>query len=103
MFEIDYPDDAKRTADLIIQKSNLPHSDYTMQVGYAAGDEYPNTGRILTHRVLYWASDPDVTLVVMTARKDAPAAVSAVRVYRVNGAALPVAEVNEPPNLLSLN
>ena len=96
VFEIDYPDDAKRTADLIIQKSNLPHSDYTMQVGYAAGDEYPNTGRILTHRVLYWASDPDVTLVVMTARKDAPAAVSAVRVYRVNGAALPVAEVNEP-------
>ena len=26
-----------------------------MQVGYATGDEYPNTGRILTHRVLYWA------------------------------------------------
>ncbi|MGN0846424.1 MAG: LamG-like jellyroll fold domain-containing protein [Kiritimatiellia bacterium] len=96
VFEIDYPDDARRTADLIIQKSRQSSSDYTMQVGYAAGDEYPNTGRILTHRVLYWASDPDVTLVVMTARKGAPAAVSAVRVYRVRGAALPAAEIHEP-------
>ena len=96
VFEIDYPDDGVRTADLIIQKSKIPHGDYTMQVGYATGDEYPNTGRILTHRVLYWASDPDVTLVAMTARRDAPAAISAVRVYRVKGAALPVAEIHEP-------
>ncbi len=99
VFEIDYPDDTVRTVDLIIQKSKMPHSDYTMQVGYAAGDEYPNTGRILTHRVLYWASDPDVALVAMTARTGAPAAVSAVRVYRVKGGALPAAKINEPKPL----
>ena len=96
LFEIDYPDDAVRTADLIIQKSKKPHSDYTMQVGYAAGDEYPNTGNMLTHRVLYWASDPDVTLVAMTARDGAPAAISAVRVYRVKDGALPAADIREP-------
>ena len=96
MFEIDYPDDALRTADLIIQKSRKSGGDYTMQVGYAAGDEYPNTGRILTHRVLYWSSDPDVTLVAMTARAGAPAAVAAVRVYRVTDDALPAADVREP-------
>ena len=96
VFEIDYPDDAVRTADLIIQKSRSPGGDYTMQVGYAAGDEYPNTGRILTHRVLYWAGEPDVALFVMTARTGAPAAVSAVRVYRVKGGALPVAAIREP-------
>lgn len=96
VFEIDYPDDAVRTADLILQKAGSPGGDYTMQVGYAAGDEYPNTGRILTHRVLYWASEPDVALVVMTARTGAPAAVSAVRVYRVKGGALPAATIHEP-------
>ena len=95
-FEIDYPDDAKRTADLIVQKSQSPQSDYTLQVGYAAGDEYPNTGKMLTHRCLYWASDPDVTLVAMTARADAPAAIAAIRVYRVVGDALPAADIHEP-------
>ena len=96
VFEIDYPDDAVRTADLIVQKSGSAGGDYTMQVGYATGDEYPNTGRMLTHRVLYWASAPDVTLVAMTARAQAPAAVAAVRVYRVKDGALPAAEINEP-------
>ena len=96
LFELDYPDDAVRTADLIIQKSGSPAGDYTMQVGYAAGDEYPNTGRTLTHRVLYWASEPDVTLVAMTARKGAPAALSAVRVYRLPDGALPAADIREP-------
>ena len=96
MFEIDYPDDAVRTADLIIQKSRRQGGDYGMQVGYAAGDEYPNTGRILTHRVLYWSCVDDVTLVAMTARKDAPAAVSSVRVYRVKDGALPAADIREP-------
>ncbi|MGN0853123.1 MAG: LamG-like jellyroll fold domain-containing protein [Kiritimatiellia bacterium] len=95
-FEIDYPDDARRTADLIVQKSKDPGGDYTLQVGYAAGDEYPNTGRILTHRCLYWASDPDVTLIAMTARAAAPAAIAAVRVYRVVGDALPAAAVQPP-------
>lgn len=95
-FEIDYPDDAVRTADVIIQKSGSSGGDYTMQVGYATGDEYPNTGRMLTHRVLYWASEPDVTLVAMTARARAPAAIAAVRVYRVKGGALPVADIREP-------
>jgi hypothetical protein len=94
VFEIDYPDDAKRTADVLVHRSKA--GEYTMQVGYATGDEYPNTGRILTHRVLYWARDPDVSLVMMTARKGAPAAASEVRVYRVKGNALPAERMHEP-------
>ena len=90
-FEIDYPDDAVRTADIIIQRSKNPNGDYSMQVGYMAGGEFPNTGRILTHRCLYWTFGDDVALVAMTAKENAPAAISAVRVYRVEGAALPPA------------
>jgi len=96
-FEFDYPDDACRTADLIVQPCR--GGDYVMQVGYAAGDEYPNTGRILTHRCLYWTHAPEVAVVLMTARPDAPAALSAIRLSRVAANALPSARVNEPaPN-----
>ncbi len=96
LFEIDYPDDAVRTADLIIQRAKNPGGDYTMQVGYVTGDEYPCTGRMLTHRCLYWTSAPQVALVAMTARDGAPAAISAVRIYRVKDGALPVAAIREP-------
>ena len=95
-FEIDYPDDAVRTADLIVQRAKKQGGDYTMQVGYVTGDEYPNTGRMLTHRCLYWTSEPEVALVAMTARANAPAAIAAVRIYRVRGGALPAAAIREP-------
>lgn len=103
LFEIDYPDDACRTADIIIQASGKDRvsgadgSDYVMQVGYACGDEYPNTGRILTQRCLYWTISDDVTLIAMTARANAPAAVSAVRVYRVVDGKLPPAKIAASP------
>lgn len=102
-FEIDYPDDAKRTIDLVVQYCSQTEwdgtsgADYTMQVGVAAGDEYPNTGRMLTHRCLYWTKGDDVALLVMSARDGAPAAVGEIRLYAVEGAALPRAEVREPP------
>ena len=96
LFEIDYPDDAVRTADMIIQRTKGPGGDYSMQVGYVTGDEYPNTGRMLTHRCLYWTGAPEVALVAMTARANAPAAIAAVRVYRVTDGALPAAEIHEP-------
>jgi hypothetical protein len=95
-FEIDYPDDAVRTADIIIQRVKNPNNDYTMQVGYMVGGEYPSTGKILTHRCLYWTYGDDVALIAMTARENAPAAISAVRVYRVEGAALPPAVAKMP-------
>ena len=100
--EIDYPDDAVRTADLIVQSCRGPlpeavgSSDYVMQVGYAIGDEYPNTGTVLTHRCLYWTRSDDVALVAMTARKNRRAAVCAVRVYRVKSGGLPAARMSEP-------
>ena len=101
--EIDYPDDAVRTADLVVQacRGPLPQatgtSEYVMQVGLATGDEYANTGKMLTHRCLCWTRSDDVALIAMTARKNRPAAVGAVRVYRVKSGGLPTATVREPP------
>lgn len=92
VFDIEYPDDKKRTADILIQRTDIP-SDYTMQCGYATGDEYYTTGKMLTHRVLFWNSAEDVAIIAMTARKDAPAAIASVRIYKVKDGALPPAKI----------
>ena len=92
--EIDYPDDRLRTADIIVQRSTSPKDDYALQVGYLCGGEIPNTGRMLTHRCLYWQHGEDVALVAMTAKGSAPAAISEIRVYKVDSAALPVPEID---------
>lgn len=102
-FEIDYPDDCKRTMDVVVQGTqetrwdNTPGADYCLHAGVACGDEYPNSGRILTDRYLYWRRGRDVTLSTMTCRGGAPAAIAAVRVYRVKSGRLPVADIHEPP------
>lgn len=96
-FEIDYPDNALRTADIIVQPAQPSCEDYAAQVGYATGDEYPNSNRIATHALLYWPQPGvrDVALVIMTARQGQNAAASAIRLYRLCGNSLPAA--GRPP------
>ena len=94
VFDIDYPDDKVRTVDILVHPAQ--GSDYAMQCGVAAGGEYANTGRVLTHRVIWWAHPGDVAVVAMTARNEAPAAISAVRLYRVKSRTLPPTAVHEP-------
>ena len=91
--EIDYPDDGCRTMDVIVQSANNPYGKHIMDVGRYGGREVPVSGKILTHRCLYWAADDDVALIAMTARPDAPAAIAAVRVYAVPSGALPATPV----------
>ena len=102
VFDIDYPDDAMRTMDIIVQDAFNPFydtkalQDYEMQVGLTTGGDYPVSGKIRTHRCLYWARSKNVAFVLMTLRDSQPAAVAAVRLYRVKAKALPVAKVDEP-------
>lgn len=97
VIEIDYPDDGFRTIDYIVQDAKKPKNDYTLQVGVATGRDYPCTGRIQTHRCLYWTRAAELALIAMTCNNGAPAALSAVRIYRVRDGRLPVARMNEPP------
>ena len=108
-FEWDFPDDKKRTVDIIAQSSlHAEGSEYELQTGYLTGDEYPNGGKMLTQRALFWAKDSDISLIFMTARStgspesgNSPdvvpggAAAAAIRVYEVTGP-LPVARINPP-------
>jgi hypothetical protein len=100
VIDVDYPDNALRTMDMLVQPSVSSEDDYIMQVGVACGGEYPSTGRIQTHRCVFWtprSPSGDVALVVMNPLSEGPAAVSAVRVFRVKGGRLPAAKLNLPP------
>jgi hypothetical protein len=103
VFDVDYPDDTKRTMDVVVQGSQETRwdgtkgADYILQMGIACGDEYPNTGKILTDRYIYWRRGRDVTLSTMTCRGEAPAAISEIRLYRVKSGRLPQADIKEPP------
>lgn len=94
-FELDIPDDKLRTADIIAQSSSFKGSEYELQVGYCAGDEYANQQRIITQRYLFWASSRDVSLIFMTARQNAPAGVARIRLYKILGG-LPEAKAMMP-------
>ena len=103
VIDIDYPDDAKRTADIVVQgltpakAAGQTGPDYALQVGYFCGDECPNSNRMQTHRCLYWTCERDCALILMTARAEVPAAASAIRIYRVRDGKLPTLPVVEPP------
>ncbi len=85
LLEWSYPDDKKRTMEVIVQNAAAAGEGYDLQTGVFCGDEYPSTGKMLTHRCVYWAREKDIAVIFMTARKDAPAAVSQVRIYEING------------------
>ena len=85
LIEVDYPDDCKRTADLVFQPSGSNGSAFDMQVGYLTGGSRPLSGRFVTSSRIYWAPDTDVTMIAMSARSGTPAAVAEVRVSRVLG------------------
>lgn len=92
--EIDWPDDRKRTVDVDIQ----PRWDGPggVAVGFASGDEFPNSGEIRTHRCIVWPVADELVVVLMTAQDDAPAAVSAIRICRVVSNKLPRAQISAP-------
>lgn len=102
LFEIDYPDDRMRTMDMIVQDSKnekwdgTPGADYTLQVGVLTGGVAPISGRMLTHKCVYWTRASDVSLCVMTARRGQPAAISRIKVWKIKDGRLPPLKVTRP-------
>jgi hypothetical protein len=85
LLEWDYPDDGKRTMEVIVQEALNSGNSYELQTGVFCGDEYPTSGTMLVHRCVYWAKEQDIAVIFMTARKDAPAAVAQLRIYEIAG------------------
>lgn len=95
LVEWDYPDDKKRTCDILLQSSRLQVPEFELQTGYCAGDEYKNTNDFLTQKAIYFPRNKDITMIFMTARGNAPAAVGEIRVSKIISP-LPAAEIILP-------
>ena len=85
--EIDYPDDAFRTYAIAVRDS-VP-ADYPIAGGVDTGHEYPLTNGMLTHSLLFRPNSTDLRLLVANARDGVRAAAAKIRIYRVEGDALP--------------
>ena len=97
LLEWDYPDDKRRSADIIAQSAIAQANEYELQTGYAAGDEYANSNDFITQKCLYFPRSEDIAIIFMTARKDAPAAVAEIRIHKVLAGLPPVAITAPPP------
>ncbi|MDZ4199239.1 MAG: hypothetical protein U1E27_08145, partial [Kiritimatiellia bacterium] len=102
LLEIAYPDDKKRTMEILAQSSADASTEYMMQGGVMLGDEYPNSGEMRTFQCILCARSRDTTLIFMTAREGAPAAVSKIRVSRIEGG-LPAADIHPAPPVAGWN
>jgi hypothetical protein len=85
LLEWDYPDDRARTMDVVLQTNPLEPDMYDLQTGVFCGGEYSTSGKMLTHKAIVWPRAVDQALVFMTAENDRPAAVSQIRIYRIQG------------------
>jgi hypothetical protein len=93
LLEWDYPDDKVRTVDILAQSARIQNSEYELQTGYITGDEYANSGQMLTQKCVYYARSTDAALIFTTAREGAPAAVAEIRVSRIVDGLPPQGEV----------
>jgi hypothetical protein len=85
LIEWSYPDDKKRTMDVIIQNVQAVDQEYMYQTGVFCGAEYPNTGKMVKFSSIYWARSRDVAFIFMTARDNAPAAVADLKIFKLEG------------------
>ena len=98
LIEVDYPDDAVRTAEFLVQRSQNPAGDYTLQSGVFCGAELQTSNAIRTERYVYWTSAADATFIATTLRANEPAAVAEIRIYEVADGRLPAACPPSPSN-----
>lgn len=78
-FEVDYPDDARRTFCLSVREG-VPGS-YPTTAGVDAGGEFNTSGGMLTHGVLHWARGKDLRLVCVTPQTGYRAAAARIRLF----------------------
>ena len=96
--EIEWPDDRERVMELYMFE-RLPNScrDH-LQQGLIAGGIVPNSGRMRKTRYLYYPTSRENLFEMRTTVAGRPAAVSAVRLYEIDGP-LPRLKIHHPEGL----
>jgi hypothetical protein len=86
---ITYPDDAARNAEIFSFSEADPSFGMTyLGTGYFTGDPYPITSRMIQQVFYFYAPSPKFAICIMTAGVGRPAAVSRIRIEKVDVAAL---------------
>lgn len=87
LLELEYPDDDRRTVNVIILNEGDPkvYGQAQLGSGYETGDYYPLTGKMLKHRVLFWPNSKRVTVAVMSMNPVMRSAASKIRVWSLSG------------------
>ncbi|HEY3329827.1 MAG TPA: hypothetical protein VGK19_07395 [Capsulimonadaceae bacterium] len=94
LLELDYPDDDRRTANVIIvehqqRDANQPGS------GYETGDWYPVTMKMQTHTVVFWPMTKELRVAVVSMNPNMRAAAARIRVTRLDDG-VPAGSANRP-------
>lgn len=97
VLEVEWPDDKTRLMGLYMHRDTGPkgmENRDRLQCGIQAGDSYPNTGRMQKSRFYFYPSTAKMLFEVRTLAGGRPAAVRALRVWRI--AELPRLAVRKP-------
>jgi len=103
IIELEWPDDAPRMMGIYLYLENAKGQSFRdrLQGGIQAGLEYPNTGKNVTTRYLYWPQSPTALFEIRTMAKNFPAAIIALRVYAVEEEQLPRLAITRPNGMES--
>lgn len=100
LIEIDWPDDKPRLAAHCIYRPSQGYCDRDrLQQGVQSGVEYPLTGKTVTTRYLFWPGFSEYLFEFRNLAAGRPAAVSALRIYEIEGGKLPALEIEAPKGL----
>jgi len=100
LIEIDWPDDKPRLAAHYIYRPSQGYCDRDrLQQGVQSGVEYPLTGKTVTTRYLFWPGFSEYLFEFRNLAAGRPAAVSALRVYEIEGGELPALAIETPKGL----
>lgn len=88
LVEMDYPDDDRRTVNLIIMESapkaqGLDYPVNQLGSGYETGDWFPLTQQMQTHQAVFWTNNRKIRIAVMSMNPGMRAAAARIRVYQM--------------------
>lgn len=98
VLEIEWPDDAIRSMGWYMYPWGLGVNRDRLQVGIQSGREYPNSGKLIRTRHIFYPGSEKYLFEARTMAANRPAAVHAVRVYTIDGD-LPRLTINKPAGL----
>lgn len=101
LIEITWPDDKPRMMGLYLYLLKPTGESFRdrLQAGIHAGREFPNSGKMVTSRYLFWPQTSSALFEIRTMANDFPAAIRSLKVSRLEEDTLPRLKINYPEGM----